>query len=441
MAGVFTDKRDTSQRFPSSMHKNWDGKTSQFLITQPAEDTVTSFRSGRAEIGRLLTNEEVFASAREAGGGLKSKFDNGHPFSSTKRKYRCNWPDQLVLPFDTGYPAYAGVFSGRFALSKATQVNPWPVIPAADVSVMGPKAIAATYPTMPTAHLASFLGELAQDGKPTLPGSLISKSRSLRDLPRNAAGEYLNAQFGVVPYYKDLMSLANAVLESTRICEQFVRDSGRGVRRRYSFPEHKTTSVIEEGNDGGTFWTGATYFDNTYAEAYGKYPTPVVKPRSYRIERKISEQYWFSGEYSYLLESGTDFLSKIKYYEQLANKVLGTRFTVDVLWEITPWSWLADWWVDISSFTRGAAAFENDKLVLRYGYLMRHYKVDTTYTVFKPDFRFWKPASLIATYSVEQKERFRATPYGFGLNPDSFSTRQWTVLGALGLSRGPRSIR
>jgi len=38
------------------------------------------------------------------------------------------------------------------------------------------------------------------------------------------------------------------------------------------------------------------------------------------------------------------------------------------------------------------------------------------------------------------KKRVKATPYGFGLDTDAFTPRQWAILGSLGISRGSRLL-
>jgi hypothetical protein len=44
------------------------------------------------------------------------------------------------------------------------------------------------------------------------------------------------------------------------------------------------------------------------------------------------------------------------------------------------------------------------------------------------------------TYMVDQKERVRATPYGFGLDLGSLNPRQWAILASLGLTRAPQRL-
>lgn len=41
------------------------------------------------------------------------------------------------------------------------------------------------------------------------------------------------------------------------------------------------------------------------------------------------------------------------------------------------------------------------------------------------------------TIEVSRKVRRAASPYGFGLNAEAFSPKQWAILAALGLTRAP----
>jgi len=46
----------------------------------------------------------------------------------------------------------------------------------------------------------------------------------------------------------------------------------------------------------------------------------------------------------------------------------------------------------------------------------------------------------VNSYYSEKKERIRASPYGFGRTPGSFSDRQWSILTALGMSNGGNKL-
>jgi hypothetical protein len=140
-------------------------------------------------------------------------------------------------------------------------------------------------------------------------------------------------------------------------------------------------------------------------------------------------------------EGENSFSAKLESYEQKAN-ILGTRLTPEVLWELAPWSWLFDWQANVGDILSNLSLLSADGLVMRYGYLMCHTLAYNRYVI-PAGARFTPGVETGPIFTVlgrETKERVRATPYGFGLNPDSFSIRQWAILGALGLTKTPRAL-
>lgn len=133
-------------------------------------------------------------------------------------------------------------------------------------------------------------------------------------------------------------------------------------------------------------------------------------------------------------------MGKIRRQEALANKLFGLRLTPELWWQLSPWSWAADWVGNTGSVLHNLSAFSNDGLVMRYGYVMETVKVVTTYTLVDCVLRTGQKVDSSQTYVQERKQRRRATPFGFGLNPASFSDKQWSIIAALGISRMPRSL-
>jgi hypothetical protein len=148
----------------------------------------------------------------------------------------------------------------------------------------------------------------------------------------------------------------------------------------------------------------------------------------------------------YHLEPHEGLLGRLDAYEQNANRILGARPSIETLWNLAPWSWLSDWWLDIGTVISNARLLGEDGQVLRYGYLMKHSKVRSTYrlnTGVEMYYTFTggtKPAytgPITNIVTRETKERVKATPYGFGITLASLSAKQWAILGALGLTRAP----
>ena len=89
---------------------------------------------------------------------------------------------------------------------------------------------------------------------------------------------------------------------------------------------------------------------------------------------------------------------------------------------------------------KNLTAFSNDSLVMRWGYIMCKYTCRDTYLLEGVRLKGMPSGPVSQTFVTQVKKRNRATPYGFGLDPATFTTRQWAILGALGISRGTRML-
>jgi len=279
------------------------------------------------------------------------------------------------------------------------------------------------------------LGELREG----LPSVLFAKVRNVNDarsLSKYVGDEHLNIQFGIKPMLNDLTKMAKSVLHFSKITAQYRRDSDKIVRRKMSFPAEETHTQL---SDVTGIIRMFTLNGQQVAEEF------IVSP-GVALNRNdaVSARTWFSGAFTYHLAEVHDFLSKTDEYDQLANKLLGTRITPSVLWEITPWSWLVDWQLHVGEFLSRLEMLSNDSLVWRYGYVMRHTTASRTYSTVGPvigKFTGQDLGVLSWTFERSSKTRQQTTPYGFGLDLGGFSSRQWAILAALGMSSSPGQLR
>jgi hypothetical protein len=155
------------------------------------------------------------------------------------------------------------------------------------------------------------------------------------------------------------------------------------------------------------------------------------------LESETSEtRTWFKGAYTYYLQDDNSVLNKLYEYEQKANLLFGTRVTPDVVWNLAPWSWLSDWFVNVGDNIANATSLSSDGLVMKYGYLMQETVSKHTCTIVGPQLLAGGSNVWTTTFYTSRKHRMKATPYGFGSNPASFTGRQWAILSALGFARG-----
>lgn len=359
----------------------------------------------------------------------RTRFDSGHEFWTERTEYDFG-PKLIRITSSNGALEYTG--------AMALNISGVPVMPSLSLPSTssktqdGAKAINMTLPTQAEASLAQFLGEL-REGLPRVTGLAVFRD----GLNTKSLGhEYLNEQFGIVPFMNDIMKAAKAVKKSSQILSQFARDGQRDliVRRRATIRDETTTSIVPDVSMGLIIpnYAGSSpissFFSSTSALCAG---TEQQRSRA-----------WFSGAYSYHLQEAINFADQAELWGRKADKLLGISLTPDLVWELTPWSWLLDWKLHIGRFLQNVQLLNQDNMVIRYGYIMHRTSSERRY-VSKTNKLTSKGENAGRPFLVvtrERKERMRASPYGFGLSPSSFSARQWAILSALGMTRSPQSL-
>jgi len=355
--------------------------------------------------------------------------DFGANFITSRHEYQ-NLSKWFNVQAKAGYTSYG--YTGPFSAVGVGEILPnspyWPrVTPPSDeyLFALGGTAVNRCIPTHPAADLATVIGEL-REGLP----SMVGKNLLTAGRPGKAVGgEYLNYQFGIKPLLADIRKLNEAVVKSDLITKQFLRDSGRLIRRRYTFPITETEETTVIGTGKGLYPTLPTqmYYSLNSADYTG----------TLSRTRRVTIESWFSGGFTYFVDFDADTLSRLQKRAQEVRRIYGVRLTPDVAWNLAPWSWAVDWFTNIGDLVENASRFSQDGLVMRYGYLMYKETIEDTYTHSGVRFRdgtYSGPVSQV--FTTVYKRRVKAHPYGFGLTEESLSPRQLAILAALGISRG-----
>lgn len=236
--------------------------------------------------------------------------------------------------------------------------------------------------------------------------------------PRDLADDWLNANFGWRPFLNDLGNAITAVIDNEALVQQLRRDNSKWVYRRRSVRnESETEQMYEAKNSPGHMPTLTT---RLYSSPLGHI----------RIERRTSLNVWFVGRFKYYIPYlKTSGLPSTKE----ALKVLGLNLSPSTLYELMPWSWLIDWYSNYGANVKIISDYCTNNTVAKYAYVMSHKKQQVAaeyYTNFKN-----KPLSTMAYATCEQKLRMPASPLGFGLKSSGFTSYQWSILSALGISK------
>jgi len=294
-----------------------------------------------------------------------------------------------------------------------------------DLNAMGAKGINKYRPDSMQAGLSQFIGELKD--LPQIPVELMLKSRSFLNY---AGSEYLNFQFGWLPFLSDIKKFLSALLNFDKRLAQLQKDSGRRVRRRGMLSHDSNISTF---TDQGVLrvWPGAIGNPNYVSIYDSRKQTTTTK-----------HEYSFSGRFQYWLQP----VGSLRYYEQISRILLGVDLTPRLVWELTPWSWLIDWFTNVGDIISNAVDIAEDSLVIDYAYSTGFYskEIRTESTTYRrnADGIFDYPThggsagvTCAHVYKEEIKKRNQATPYGFGVTFTGLTSVQQAILAALGFTR------
>jgi hypothetical protein len=230
-------------------------------------------------------------------------------------------------------------------------------------------------------------------------------------IAKSAGSEYLNVEFGWLPLVNGLRSFAKTVHDSDQITRAHQELANRVIQRGYEFPTLTESHAEPVGfssipGNGGGFSGGGRW-------------------------QSKSQHKWFEAEYIFYLPTGTSMNDKVRRFGSYARKLYGIDLSPEVVWNLAPWSWAADWFSNVGDVMHNASAFGTDGLVMRHGYVMCHTRKEISDSGKNP-----LNGAFVTKHTVsERKTRRAATPYGFDVSYDGLTNRQKAVVAALGLSR------
>lgn len=280
-----------------------------------------------------------------------------------------------------------------------------------------------------------------------VPGQLRQTSRLFKDLyvndvglkqtlrsqvmPDRIADDYLNVQFGWIPFCKDIAQMTDYILFSKQYLEDIARGNNRWVKRSGTLLNLKTTTKLGSGLSFGCEPQGEDMNQLcNIMETNGQFHFG-----SYQVFSETETRCWAEGAFKYYRP---EFDVDMPYYGSTVAAVnrhltaAGLRLTPYHVWKAIPWSWCIDWFSNVGDVIKRADAEFLDGMVTKYLYLMHHRKqVIKSYHLLN----FASGARTVEfTRFLDVKQRKDASsPYGFVLGGD-LSATQWSILAALGLS-------
>lgn len=339
------------------------------------------------------------------------------------RQYRytgafvCAQPLDFFKPFFT----YSGDFMNN-PRSLVNGVNAW-----GDYSAQSARAWKKFQPGASVADGAVFLGELSD-----VPRMLRQTANwfnreylyrfSKRPRGRKAkelANSWLNAQFGWLPFVSDLRKFYKAYRQMDEWYTRLVRNNGQWTKRNGTLFQGTKEDLLQ--------YSGQNHL--SYPD-FGGHPAwyPGGQRGYYEITRSTGERVWFEGKYRYYVPD----IKSVAWKGKALAHLFGLEVNPAVLWELTPFSWLVDWCTNIGDLISNQSTGLISNVAWKYAYLMGH-REELVKITSKPNFP-WAPKHVWYV-SLDRKTRKEANNFGFDLADSALTARQWSILGALGISR------
>jgi hypothetical protein len=255
--------------------------------------------------------------------------------------------------------------------------------------------------------------------------------------------------FGLIPTHSDAVDIAKTMKTLSIRLLQLKRDAGRPVRRNLGLPIQQRSEIFQPTTD---IRLGSTNISVDCLEnsnfGYNKvtdYGVGVGTAGSVRTQEAIPTFYmretrkiWFSGSFTYQIPTIPGLSGKLENWLSEYDRLLGLSVNSSNAWQIAPWSWLIDWFLDIRQNLDAISVAHDDNLVVNYGYCMEQIERSEIAKVqFTGGTGIAGNPFVHTQSSLLSKRRIRANPYGFVKEADSsqWSAYRLAVLGALGISR------
>lgn len=323
------------------------------------------------------------------------------------------------------------------------------------LNALGTAFIVRNRPGNPVLSAGQFFAELRD--LPQLPRFLLQRAKKFKDL----GSEYLNVEYGWKPFIKDVVALYYGHQRIQRELKKLVANNGLFVRKR-SKKELTIDGPVDlcEGSLSEPFGHLGDVSIGGHEELEGYYvggPTGSSDTDlysfsgqcDYKLQKTVSTLSWQCGTFQYFVpDIGSD-----RWTAKARIALSGASLTPSLLYEIVPWSWLIDWFTNVGDIASAMSenAVENESLTNAYSMQSQ----ETLYTVnvsthwdelltFPFGSTFHVPAgsaSVLYSRKENYKARHQASPFGFGLLRDDFTSRQLAILAALLVSKAQPNRR
>lgn len=250
--------------------------------------------------------------------------------------------------------------------------------------------------------------------------------KNAKTIMKELSSGYLTWEFGISPILSDLRSLRTAHEHAEKRIKHLKRMSGRGAK-------HRRVDLLDDTFSDA--WSGTISVQpiTPTVPSQNMVDNAANYPRTEEVVR--TRKLWLEGKFGY-------YIPVVDSPEWRHRMLIRQGYGIDLstigllrtLYQLTPWSWLADWALSTGDILANMVSIHHYGAYSEYAYIMGEDKCvyNTTYEL-RPQTGGTIPVP--GTFISVRKQRLAASPFGFGLTFQNLSNWQLSILAALGLSK------
>ncbi len=273
--------------------------------------------------------------------------------------------------------------------------------------------------------------------------ALKTRFRDIRQATKYLGEQSLNVQFGWAPIIRDVADGLKVLLSVDRAL--FPSDSTRRRRDAMLYSAGHTTRR-------GVEWATTPHLSQRYGGFPSQQTSLLFNSRSATGENRrvlldtdIAIQGAADIRLTAKFRTGLSPTAISNGYVDRGLDLLGLKITPEVLWDLTPWTWLIDWFSNIGTIVSNVSTLGADNARLNYAYSTLRYRETVSFNSFRPPltnddsskpegYMSWD-GDITFVQKNDMKVRLAASPFGFSVSTPDLSIGQWGILSSLGLAR------
>jgi len=243
--------------------------------------------------------------------------------------------------------------------------------------------------------------------------------------PHYVADQFLNQQFGWMPFISDLRKFNDLINDYSKLKYELTAKNGKWVRQRVTLQTETISTRLAFGTGA---WCSPGLWNTTWCstkaqwELFQEVETSVTAVGCFKFYRPEFDS------------SDDKYMSK---WNEIMRMITLSGFRVNPIniYKSTPWTWAMDWVSNLGDHIGQLNDELVDSIANKYLYVMQSKKTTRRHHEVYP-FKNSPTLALDFERVIESKERQEGTsPYGFSLTPEDLSPRQLLIALALGVMR------